>query len=249
MPPIPIHTSSPINAAKAQGTTPKTANSEAQPVQAGSIRLTGPELSPTSAQPYPPAQPGARPAIPAPTSTAQASPPPPPPPTRTQQQNDTGPPPPQPGAVPTPPGSTKVPPPPRVGEIYQPPQPTPASTASVPFPAQMSMPPPTTSYSTRLGSGTSTNTPQLVRPVPVNLGSTSRNDYSHPPGYQQSVASDSFRNYQPSGHNASMGTAEQGSFMDEDDDGVWDTAKRWARTAGKNLAAAESEVWRKLNDK
>ncbi|KAL2753367.1 hypothetical protein ACRALDRAFT_1077542 [Sodiomyces alcalophilus JCM 7366] len=242
MPPVRIHSSSPINAAKAQGTSPKTDTPEARPAQAAPSNTRGQDIFPTSSQPYPPPQPGARPAAPTQTGTTQASPTPPPP-TRTQKQDDTGPPPPQPGAVPTLPG-------PRPGQTYQPPQPTPASTASTPFPAQMSVPSPTTSYSAQIGSGTSTSIPHLAGPAPVNLGSTSANNYSHPPGYQQNTGAANFSSYQqPAGQNSWMETAGRDGSMDETGDGVWDTAKRWARTAGENLAAAEKEVWRKINEK
>jgi hypothetical protein len=34
---------------------------------------------------------------------------------------------------------------------------------------------------------------------------------------------------------------------DEDGDGVWQAAKKWASAAGDSLAAAEHEVWKRIN--
>lgn len=246
MPPVTIHSSSPINAAKAQGASPKTDKPEVPPAQGVPTYLKAQDHIPTSAQPYPPPQPGGRPAIPTQTSTTQASPPPPP--TRTQNQYDTGPPPPQPGAVPAYPEKATGTWSPGPGQTYQPPQPTPAPTTSAPYPTQMSVPSPVTSYSTQIGSGTSTSTPHHARHAPVDLGRTSVDGYSQPPGYQQNLGASNYNNYQPTGYNSSMATAGRGDSTD-DDDSIWGTAKKWAQTAGKNLAAAEQEVWRKINEK
>ena len=43
-----------------------------------------------------------------------------------------------------------------------------------------------------------------------------------------------------------MGARNESTAGDEDD-GVWDTAKKWAVAAGEGLAAAENEVWRRIN--
>jgi hypothetical protein len=33
----------------------------------------------------------------------------------------------------------------------------------------------------------------------------------------------------------------------EEDQGMWDAAKKWAQAAGGRLAEAEDEVWKRLN--
>ncbi|KAF3356652.1 NADP-specific glutamate dehydrogenase [Verticillium dahliae VDG1] len=35
--------------------------------------------------------------------------------------------------------------------------------------------------------------------------------------------------------------------LDGSEEGVWEAAKKWASTAGGNLAAAETEIWRRIN--
>jgi len=225
MPPIPIYSSSPINPSKASGVTPKTAESQENNPQVPS----GP--TPTTKQAYTPAQPGATPFLPVQTGTAQASSSPPQP-TRTQQQE--GPPPPQPGAAPT--ASKSLPPPPKTGESYHPPEPTPAPT--MPMPPQMSYSPPSSAYTPY--QGTTTTQPNTARPV--MLGGAGDADLSHPPGYQQNTAADQFTSQQR--HQASMA---EGRTYDGEDDGVWDQAKKWATGVGDSLAAAESEVWKRIN--
>jgi hypothetical protein len=34
---------------------------------------------------------------------------------------------------------------------------------------------------------------------------------------------------------------------DEDDEGIWSSAKKLAQAAGEKLSAAENEVWRRIN--
>jgi hypothetical protein len=36
-------------------------------------------------------------------------------------------------------------------------------------------------------------------------------------------------------------------FETGDDEGVWGTMKKWGTTVGNNLAAAENEVWKRIN--
>lgn len=140
MPPIPIYAHSPINAAKAGGVTPSTAEAGLSGVAVANQNPAQPPPPPTTTQdaPYPPARPGAAPAAPtASTGTAvsrqqqqqqQQQSTPRPTPTSTQPLGSDGPPLPQPGAVPLPPSAaslptgppqatqTGLPPPPRAGE-------------------------------------------------------------------------------------------------------------------------------------
>jgi len=37
------------------------------------------------------------------------------------------------------------------------------------------------------------------------------------------------------------------TFGSGEDESVWDTAKKWASAAGNSLAAAEGEVWKRIN--
>lgn len=62
--------------------------------------------------------------------------------------------------------------------------------------------------------------------------------FSHPPGYQQNT-SNGYGSY----HHGGM--QDQGP-VDEDDDSVWGTAKKWAAAAGNSLAEAENEVWKRF---
>lgn len=65
--------------------------------------------------------------------------------------------------------------------------------------------------------------------APVGAG----DDHSHPPGYHQTS------------NNTFHSMHDQGP-LDDSDDGVWGTAKKWASAAGNTLAEAESEVWKRF---
>lgn len=230
MPPIPIHSSSPITAAKPSGVTPQTAQAaDVPPSKTEPLKPT-----PVSAyQPYPPAQPGARPSLPAPTGAVSSSTYPEPTPTR--RMSDMSPPAPQPGAVP---------PPPRAGETLQ--NPPPAQITQMPMPPQMSYAPPTGSVLGPARSSTTTST-HVPRSGPTVLAG---DDLSHPPGYQQDVHASEFSSDQRAAHSAfvAQNSSRRISFTGDDDgEGVWDTAKKWAAAAGDSLAAAENEVWKRIN--
>lgn len=265
MPPIPIYANSPINAAKADGVTPQTAaNGHGQPTN----NSNPPPTTTQQANAYPPAQPGASPAVPAPTGTASISQlhqPVQPTPTLPLAESP-GPPPPQPGAVPLPPFSTSVnhggaviPPPPKATGTA-----TTASTTTAPppYPAQMNIPPPT---------GTSTG----ALPQSVQRGTATTTTFSglstgaggfvpgpspleHPPGYQQDVNADALNRYQRAAQDAledeerrtrrtSSAAAAGLGGLAGDEDGVWSGAKKMMAAAGEKLAAAEGEVWKRIN--
>ncbi|KAI1265107.1 hypothetical protein F5Y18DRAFT_57907 [Xylariaceae sp. FL1019] len=167
---------------------------------------------------YPAAQPGAVPSLPKPTPTAQ--------------MGNAGPSPPQPGAAPT-----AIPPPPKAGEKYQPPVQTP--TATMPYPKQMSMSRPVEPQPSQQ-RGTST------APLPSGQSYGNQHPVAHPPGYHQNANASELDRYQRS-------AAEQRAYEDSQDSSeggssVWDAAKKLAQQTGDRLAAAEHEVWKKLNN-
>ncbi|KUI64813.1 hypothetical protein VM1G_00291 [Cytospora mali] len=239
MPPIPIYSKSPINAAKAVGTTPQTSEKAVQDAPPNSSPPTT-----TAAQGYPPAQPGASPSLPAPTgsvaqsqySPAQATPTQPLP-------GSQGPPPPQPGAFPVPPGTatSTLPPPPRAGEPTAAPQVQP-----VPYPPQMQIPPPsgTSAPLQAAQRGTSTATTSAFAAAPSPL--------EHPPGYQQNAYAGEMDRYQRARQDAleAEERSRRGSLGGGDGaagEGVWDSAKKALMAAGEKLADAEHEVWKRIN--
>ena len=59
--------------------------------------------------------------------------------------------------------------------------------------------------------------------------------YAHPPGYQQNAGG--YQHYQ--------GGVDR--EQDSEQEGVWNSAMKWAQAAGKKLSDAESEVWRRIN--
>ncbi|KAI0847924.1 hypothetical protein F5Y00DRAFT_240089 [Daldinia vernicosa] len=220
MAPIPVYTDSPITAAKASGVTPQTAppSSTSKPTPTSSLPTP-------SSQAYPSAQPGAVPSLP--TATADAS-----------QANHDGPPAPQPGAVPVPTGVTNpnIPPPPKAGE----------KPINIPYPQQMAIPPPTASYQSQQ-RGTS------IAPVPTSeyssqgstalSGQASHHSLEHPPGYYQNSNASELDNYQRSSIQRSAVEDQTGNS----ESGVWEAAKKWAHQTGEKIAAAETEVWKKIN--
>ncbi|KAI2463682.1 hypothetical protein F4781DRAFT_426154 [Annulohypoxylon bovei var. microspora] len=233
MAPIPVYTDSPIAASKPSGVTPQTAHTSSTSKPAAT------STSPTSSNKtsYPPAQPGAIPSLPTPTAAVSHAYIPP----------RDGPPAPQPGAFPTPPVATRtnIPPPPKAGEKYQPPQQTSANQPmNMPYPPQMSIPPPSAPYSAQQ-HGTSTAsvpTSAYSGQGPTALGGPPTQSLQHPPGYHQNVNASELDMHQRS-------ALQQSELEDQRDDsgGVWDSAKKWAQHTGERLAAAENEVWKKLN--
>ncbi|KAK0711132.1 hypothetical protein B0H67DRAFT_275599 [Lasiosphaeris hirsuta] len=230
MPPIRVYTESPIVATKASGVTPQTALSDEGDEQTRA--QSQPILADTSAQ--------------TPTST-QNTPnyaPIPATPTRTQALND-GPPPPQPGAVPHLPVATAtLPPPPKAGEKYQPPKPT-VQLPGVTYPPQMSIPAPTAPYS-QLGTATA-SAPSYSLPGHLPASAGVGGSLSHPPGYQQNPNASGLDRYQQDVQKSSLAYDSRDEGVS--DDGVWNSARKWAQAAGEKLSAAEDEVWRRINKK
>jgi hypothetical protein len=177
---IPVYTQSPINAAIANGATPKTAVAQApQDTATPGTKSASTTTVPSSAA-YVPAKPGA-PAIPAPTPAAQRYAPLQP--TPTVNSRDEGPPAPQPGAFPTPTEGTKSrPPPPKAGKTFQPPQ------TAVPWtsPPQMSMLSPRTALGSQPPSSLTSTTTTSSSAGPISLPPTElegrRQSLEHPPG-------------------------------------------------------------------
>lgn len=239
MPPIPIYTQSPINPAKADGVTPQTAEA--------SEENDGPQPATTTATSsrrqsggYPAAQPGAVPSLPAVTPAPSSQQYAPIQPTPTSNLAYQGPPPPQPGAVPVAPGATfqaatSGPPPATVTAPARLPGHSPAATSG--YPPQMSIPAPAVPQAQR---GTST---AFVSPY-----SAAQPDVSHPPGYQQNINADQLPVSQREGYQSSAGWVDD-SAADENEEGVWGAARKWAQAAGDKLSAAENEVWRRINKK
>ncbi|KAH8902542.1 hypothetical protein BR93DRAFT_972607 [Coniochaeta sp. PMI_546] len=243
MPPIPIYTKSPINAAKADGVTPQTA---AESEKVGPQPATTAAASTEEQRGYPAAQPGAVPSLPAVTAAPSSRQYTPLQPTPTSSSDYHGPPPPQPGAVPTAPGATartaaSGPPP---ATVTEPPRlPGHGQPATSTYPHQMSIPAPTVPQAQR---GTST-----AFAVPYSAGQA---DTAHPPGYQQDINADQFTSSQREGqyaatHSSSGWGAGNPGADDESEEGVWNAARKWAQAAGDKLSAAENEVWRRINKK
>ncbi|KAK3692884.1 hypothetical protein B0T22DRAFT_30016 [Podospora appendiculata] len=248
MAPIPVYTTSPINAAKADGVTPKTA--EAAPAAQPGANIDPQAAAPTGSAPnsnqrYAPVQPT---------------------PTRPLPGNYY-PPPPQPGAVPSLPTQTRtISPPPKAGERYHasPPAPEPTQGPQIPgvtSPPQMTMPPPPMGYS---HSQRGTTTATAAAPSPYNtqptqicggLPTDESDNLSHPPGYQQDIHALDYGNPQQGGGGQNASSSAFGSRSKpqrtadtyDEDEGVLSSAMKWAQAAGQKLSAAESEVWRRIN--
>ncbi|CAG9972423.1 unnamed protein product [Clonostachys byssicola] len=261
MAPIPVYSSSPINAAaKASGVTPRTAGGDHHSAEAPETTTSAPRP-----QGYPVAQPGAQPTLPAAAvQTGGAAPPQTsaglePTPTH-QLVRDGSPPAPQPGAVPVAPGTrSKIPPPPRAGESLQ--QQHPPVATAVPsqttLPPQMSYPAPNPTYPPRAGS--STITAQVARsasgPVPTPLGELGPGGdggddgdrFSHPPGYHQNALGPGLSSRQEDQGIYYTSQQQQRFDDDQDEEGLWGAARKWATAAGNSLAQAENEVWKRIN--
>ncbi|KAI0486865.1 hypothetical protein F4859DRAFT_316414 [Xylaria cf. heliscus] len=254
MAPIPVYTNSPITAAKADGVTPKTASSDAPcKTPCKTDKASSSSSSPTSG--YTPststststyaasaAQPGAAPSLPAPTGPARAQPYAPVQPTPTTSIASGCPAPPQPGSVPV----SSLPPPPRAGERYQLPAQTPAPpAATIRYPHQMAIPAPTPPPPSQQ-RGTSTTAMASSSPYGTRIPSTTTgigNDdaqsFSHSAGYQQDANASELDRYQRS--------ALEQRELDDGGSSIWGAAKKLAQQTGERLAAAESEVWKKIN--
>ncbi|KAI0460391.1 hypothetical protein F5B21DRAFT_5981 [Xylaria acuta] len=253
MAPIPVYTNSPITAAKADGVTPKTASSDAPcktnkaaAAAAASSSSSSPSSpSPTSAytpSTYATAQPGAAPSLPAPTGPARAQPSSPVRPTPTTSIASASPAPPQPGSVPV----SSLPPPPKAGERYRLPTQTPAPpAATIRYPHQMAIPAPTAPQPLQQ-RGTSTTAMASSSPygtqralTTTDIGGNDAQSFSHPAGYQQNANASELDRYQR--------PAVEQRELDDSGDSIWGAAKKLAQQTGERLAAAESEVWKKIN--
>ncbi|EME88104.1 uncharacterized protein MYCFIDRAFT_62671 [Pseudocercospora fijiensis CIRAD86] len=242
MPPIPVHIDDPITPSK--------------PHDEPSLANTG-----TSTTAYPPAQPGAAAAAPAPTTyipNAQPNPTP----TRTAMRAGNSPPPPAPGAVPVPPGHnatvtapSTLPPPPKAGETAALKQ----SHITQP-PPQMIIPPPQSNYAPVHGTTPTTQTQARDGPTTINFGAApapQTSAGSHPPGYHQDTNAQELS----SAARASLDQHERresfannlgfggGDSANDTAANVWNTVKGWANTAGNSLAEAEKQVWERINKK
>ncbi|PHH72888.1 hypothetical protein CDD80_4195 [Ophiocordyceps camponoti-rufipedis] len=232
MAPIPVYSASPINAA--------TGNNQA--AQGHEDQRPKPTSTAPGLDGWQNAQPGAVPALPTatgvpPPATAVAIP------SRVEPESPAGP---QPGAVPVPPG---LPPPPKAGEtaaaVKQHPQAPPQTSTPPRLPPQLSYqaPPMPLPIQGRSSTASMAPGPHMYPP--------SAGGYASPMGYQQGTQPA----YSGSGHppqqqpygfpnSTSMSLHAEG---DAEAPGVWDTARRWASAAGESLAAAESEVWKRIN--
>lgn len=248
MAPIPIYSKSPINAAKAAGVTPQTAAGAGDSPDAKSPTTAA---TPTKTrQGYPAAQPGAVPSLPVQTGAAQGNRYAYEQPTTTAKPEIRGPAPPQPGAVPSPPGSkSAVPPPPRItqGPRLADAEPT-SRPSAIPMPPQMGIPAPTmpvtqqgtstdyaSSYSAR-GHDQAGLQPSIVI-----------NSLEHPPGYQQNANASTLSSNQRAAQDALQYSNSSSASPSGEEEGAWDSAKKWAQAAGDKLSAAENEVWRRIN--
>ncbi|KAG5918340.1 hypothetical protein E4U42_006885 [Claviceps africana] len=249
---IPVYSSSPINAAKPSGVTPKTATlGDADKGGQGQGQGQGqhqPETSTAASfEAYPPAaQPGAIPSLPKQTATPFASNVSPTP-TKTSSVLSGNPPLPQPGALPAPLGQSAsnpnaLPPPPKAGESVEGQQQVAPVTT---MPPQMGYQPPQASLPIQARSSTSTTAPSMVVADTAGHAPTSLQhqypgaSYSPPAGgYRQDVNAAGYNQYE-----RSAAAREE----DQSDASVWHTAKKWAASAGESLAAAEKEVWKRIN--
>ncbi|KAG6029984.1 hypothetical protein E4U41_000222 [Claviceps citrina] len=242
MAPIPVYSSSPINAAKASGVTPKTAT-PADAGRGGQAQHQPETSTAATSEAYPPAAPGATPSLPKQTARPLANNVLPTP-TRTSSVLPGNPPLPQPGAVPVPPGHSApndLPLPPRAGEAVQGHQQVAPVTT---MPPQMGYQPPQASLPIQGRSSTSTMAPSAVADTagmtfPISLqGQHPSTSYSPPAGgYQQDVHAAGYNQYQ----------RPAAAYEDQAEASVWDTAKKWAVSAGEGLAAAEGEIWKRIS--
>ncbi|PFH56032.1 hypothetical protein XA68_17179 [Ophiocordyceps unilateralis] len=228
MAPIPVYSACPINAA--------TGSSDGN---------QDTEKAATTSDGRQNAQPGAVPALPAATgmpqpAAAAAIP------SRVQAAS---PPAPQPGAAPVPPG---LPPPPKAGETAAAKQRATAQTSTPPrLPPQLSYQAPAVAQPIQGRSSTAPTAlgPHMhMGPGPYQASVPSAGGYPSHQGAQQAHGGSGYQSQQPYGfsgpQNSSTTSPAEG---DNQSPGVWDTARKWASAAGESLAAAESEVWKRIN--
>ena len=240
---IPVYTQSPINAAKASGTTPQTMTPQGHTSPSNSTSATTTTSASSSSSAYKPAQPGA-PSVPGPTEAPQL---PPLLPTPTTRETIDSPPQPQPGSLPTPTSTRNIPPPPKTGERYRP-QETGVPPTATPY--QMGIPPPT-QYGVQPPRSSTSTTTTAAASYPVAIPSAEfgapRRSLEHPPNYQQNVYAPELTSDQRRAHEAN--TSEVGAQDTSENLGgnFLNTAKKWVEQAGEKISEAEAEVWRRIN--
>lgn len=153
---------------------------------------------------------------------------------------------PQPAAVPSLPVQTAAPQPQSGGSIQPTPtQPMPSHSGVPPAPQPGAGIPPPPKAGETLQTSSQPAAPRTSYPAPAepsyhpasgpppgpSLGAA--DTQAHPPGYQQNA-------------NAPFHSMHDQGPVDDDDDSVWGTAKKWASAAGNTLAEAESEVWKRF---
>ncbi|KIV78935.1 hypothetical protein PV11_06534 [Exophiala sideris] len=267
MPPIPVHTSSPINSnapSHASGTSPSTAAARYAPANA--------DASPTtkSSRPYPQARPGA-PAVPQPTNAASSThnnrfQPTATTATPTTTSNSSGnPPPPQPGAVPSPyyneAPKVTVPQAPQPGDVPQ--WTAPQWTSSITSPVRHNLPTATPTRTQPVPLPAHQQSPSLYLPngtiPPASVTSTHPYDLSHPPGYRQDTRASfddkpieqcvPYERPSPSSYSRKGGILDGEPIFGRvgDNETVVDTAMSWVKAAGKRLSSTEQEIWKHIN--
>jgi hypothetical protein len=268
MPPVPLHSSSPISPTAGlavAGVTSKTLSQECPSSRIGNRQgLVGAPETTTTVPPHPnshTAQPGAS-AGPTPTSTATSS-------TSAYMATPTvslpasntftSPPPPQPGAVPSP-----YPPAPAQLDKYRPSIPPPPKAGEVPKPAAYYAPqyealpaPTTTTYASPAPppplpyhqQKPNISTPARAQP-PASVTSTSH-DLSHPPGYLQDARA-SFEErpiepYRPFANRSSHSPETQLPL--EEGKGMLSDVLSWAKIIGGKVIEGEEGLWKRINNR
>lgn len=89
-------------------------------------------------------------------------------------------------------------------------------------------------------------------PTPLPTGDPSGTDLSCPPGYRQNVHASEFSSSQRAAHEAAVADepprkVSLAAIGINDNEGVWDAARRWASFATDSFATAEQTVWKRLN--
>ncbi|KAH8160874.1 hypothetical protein CIB48_g7374 [Xylaria polymorpha] len=138
---------------------------------------------------------------------------------------------------------SSLPPPPKAGERYQLPTQTAAPpAATIRYPHQMAIPAPTVPQPSQQ-RGTSTTAMASSSPynaqMPFTTTGIDAQSFSHPTGYQQNANASELDQHQRS--------AMQQRDLDDSGNSIWGAAKKLAQQTGERLAAAESEVWKKIN--
>lgn len=130
----------------------------------------------------------------------------------------------------------------------------------MPYPPQMAIPAPTAAYPAQQHGTITAAGSSLVTTLPgYAAGGQS---LQHPQGYQQDAnAASGLDRYQASAAQRGGGGGGGGAYYSpaatagadseqgrqSPEEGVWDTAKKWAQATGQKLAAAEGEVWKRIN--